>query len=137
MLPSDVKAHKKKAEHTQQTISLPLTECKLAERVPPYSDKLFKKAAIEWLAAMDSDQVNLHYLLVGIVTEAWCVKPIQAFEHPKFRDMIDVAAHATNGVKIPRRKATCVEIMHIFKNHLAKLKQTLNVQLFFLINFMV
>jgi hypothetical protein len=42
--------------------------------------------------------------------------------------MIDVAAHATNGVKIPGRKATRAEIMQIFKNHLMKLKTTLNVQ---------
>jgi hypothetical protein len=42
--------------------------------------------------------------------------------------MIDVAARATNGVKIPGRKATRAEIMRIFKNHLTKLKTTLNVQ---------
>ena len=128
MLPGNVKACKEKAEHAQQTINLHLTERKLAERVLPYSDKLFRKAAIEWLAA--TDQVNLHYSLMGIVTEAWCVKPIQAFEHPKFKEMIDVAARATNGVKIPGRKATCAEIMHIFKNHLTKLKKTLNVRYF-------
>jgi len=68
---------------------------------------------------------------VGIVTEAWFVKPIQVFKHPKFKAMIDVAVHATNGVKIPGRKATRVEIMRIFKNHLEKLKETLNVRLFF------
>jgi hypothetical protein len=42
--------------------------------------------------------------------------------------MIDVAARATNGVKIPGRKATQAEIMRMFKNHLTKLKTTLNVQ---------
>ena len=122
MLPSNVKAWKEKAQHTQQTINSHLTECKLAKRVLPYSDKLFRKAAIEWLAA--TDQVSLHYLLVGIVTEARFVKLIQAFEHPRFKAMIDVAVYAINSVKIPRRKATYVEIMCIFKK-----------TLFFLINF--
>ncbi|KAG1822260.1 hypothetical protein EV424DRAFT_1274081, partial [Suillus variegatus] len=50
------------------------------ERIVPYVDSLFKQAAIEWLIATD--------------------QPIQAFEHPKFKEMIDVAAQATNGVKI-------------------------------------
>jgi hypothetical protein len=29
------------------------------------------------------------------------MKPIQALEHPKFKEMIDVASRATKGVKIP------------------------------------
>jgi hypothetical protein len=57
MLPGDVKARKAKTERAQQTINAHLTEQKLAERVVPYSDKLFKKTAIEWLVA--TDQVSL------------------------------------------------------------------------------
>ncbi|KIM87795.1 hypothetical protein PILCRDRAFT_63181, partial [Piloderma croceum F 1598] len=86
MLPGDVKAHKEKAERSQQTINSHLTERKLSEQVIPYSDKQFKKAAIEWLVSTD--------------------QPIQALEHPKFKEMIDIASRATNGVKIPGRKAT-------------------------------
>jgi hypothetical protein len=41
--------------------------------------------------------------------------------------MIDVASRATNGVKIPGRKATRAEIMQMFKNHLTRLKKTLSV----------
>jgi hypothetical protein len=41
--------------------------------------------------------------------------------------MIDITARATNGVKIPGRKATRNQIMRMFKNHLTKLKKTLNV----------
>jgi hypothetical protein len=55
------------------------------------------------------------------------VKPIQALEHPKFKEMIDVASRATKGVKIPGRKATRAEIIHTFKDHLTKLKAKLNV----------
>ena len=62
MLPGDVKGRKEKAERVQQTINSHLTERKLAERVVPYSDKVFKQAAIEWLVA--TDQVSLHYLAV-------------------------------------------------------------------------
>ena len=54
MLPGDIKARK---EHAQQRIKAHLTERKLDERVIPYSDKLFKQAAIEWLVA--TDQVRL------------------------------------------------------------------------------
>ena len=68
--------------------------------------------------------------MIQIITEVWYVEPIQALEHPKFKEMIDMAARATNGVKIPGRKATHAEIMRIFKNHLTKLKKTLNVRHF-------
>ncbi|KAF8585306.1 hypothetical protein K439DRAFT_1234728, partial [Ramaria rubella] len=40
----------------------------------PYSDERFKQAAMEWLIATD--------------------QPIQALEHPKFVEMIDVAPQA-------------------------------------------
>ncbi|KAG2049980.1 hypothetical protein BDR06DRAFT_892604, partial [Suillus hirtellus] len=72
-----------------------------------YSDKLFRQAAIEWLVAID--------------------QPIQALEHPKFQELIHVASHTTNGVRIPGRKGTCAEIMRMFKNHLTRLRNTLNV----------
>jgi hypothetical protein len=51
MLPGDVKARKDNA--TQRSINAHLIERKLAERVVPYSDRLFKQAAIEWLVATD------------------------------------------------------------------------------------
>ncbi|KAG1796005.1 uncharacterized protein HD556DRAFT_1234915, partial [Suillus plorans] len=104
MLPGDVKARKENA--AQQRINAHLTEHK-AERVVPYSDKLFRQAAIEWLVATD--------------------QPIQALEHPKFQELIHVASRATNGVKIPGRKGTRAEIMRMFKNHLTRLRTTLNV----------
>lgn len=40
--------------------------------------------------------------------------------------MVDVAARATNGVKIPGRKATRTEIMRMFKNHLTRVREKLN-----------
>ncbi|PCH39189.1 hypothetical protein WOLCODRAFT_55268, partial [Wolfiporia cocos MD-104 SS10] len=51
------------------------------ERVIPYSDVLFREAAVEWLVATD--------------------QPIQALEHLSFKSMIEIAARATNGVRIP------------------------------------
>jgi hypothetical protein len=53
MLPGDVGARKKEREESQRTIDSHLTERKLADRVMPYSDKIFRKAAIEWLIATD------------------------------------------------------------------------------------
>ena len=55
------------------------------------------------------------------------MQPIQALEHPKFKELIDVASRARNGVKIPGRKGTQAEIIHMFKNHLMTLKAQLNV----------
>jgi len=52
-LPGDIAAEKKKAAQAQQTIDAHMTERKLSERVIPYSDKLFRQAAIEWLVATD------------------------------------------------------------------------------------
>ncbi|KIJ35873.1 hypothetical protein M422DRAFT_84981, partial [Sphaerobolus stellatus SS14] len=49
------------------------------EHAIPYSDERFKEAAIEWLIATD--------------------QPIQALDHPKFHEMIDLASQAKNGVK--------------------------------------
>jgi hypothetical protein len=49
-------------------------------------------------------------------------------EHPKFKEMIDVASRATNGVKIPGRKATRAKIKRAFKDHLTKLKAHFNVR---------
>ncbi|KAG2087063.1 hypothetical protein BD769DRAFT_1373243, partial [Suillus cothurnatus] len=106
-LPGDLAAKKRKAAQAQQQIDVHLTECKLSERTVPYTHQNFRKAAIEWLVATD--------------------QPIQAFEHPKFKDMIDVASRSTQGVKIPGRKATRAEIIRVFKNHLTKLKNKLNV----------
>lgn len=41
--------------------------------------------------------------------------------------MINVAARATHGVKLPNRKATRAEIIDMFKAQLTHLKERLNV----------
>ncbi|KAH8996082.1 hypothetical protein EDB86DRAFT_2804095, partial [Lactarius hatsudake] len=74
-----------KAEQLQCTIDTHLVEKKLANQVT-YSDNLFWQVAIEWLVVMD--------------------QPIQALDHPKFKEMVNITSHATNGVKIPSCKAT-------------------------------
>jgi len=50
------------------------------------------------------------------------LQPIQALEHPKFKEMIDITAKATNGVNIPGRKSTRAAIKQMFKDHLTTLK---------------
>jgi len=57
-------------------------------------------------------------------------QPIQALEHPKFKELIDVASHATNGIKISGWKGTWGEIKHLFKDHITRLKAQLNVNIF-------
>jgi hypothetical protein len=57
MLPSDVKAHKeavKTANREEQgTLDPHLQEIPRAERTIPYSEKIFRDAAIEWLISTD------------------------------------------------------------------------------------
>ncbi|KAJ7124248.1 hypothetical protein C8R44DRAFT_619822, partial [Mycena epipterygia] len=103
-LEADVKARKAEAtgpnKLEQQTLDPHLRE--KPERVIPYSDTVFRDAAIEWLIATD--------------------QPLGALEHPKFIEMINIAARATNGVKIPGRKSTREEIMALFNQQLDSLR---------------
>ncbi|KAF5343868.1 hypothetical protein D9758_015885 [Tetrapyrgos nigripes] len=62
-------------------------------------------SAIEWLAETN--------------------QPIDTIHHPKFQNMIDIAARATNGVKIPGRKATRRAIIDLFKKNISALRQRL------------
>jgi hypothetical protein len=55
------------------------------------------------------------------------LQPIQALNHPKFGEMIDIASRATNGVKIRGRKSTRATIIQMFKDHLMQLRAQFNV----------
>ena len=52
-LPGDIKKRKEAAEEVTRTLDRDLREKKTSERVVPYTDKLFRQAAIEWLVATD------------------------------------------------------------------------------------
>ena len=52
-LPGDVKKRKEAAAEVTRTLDRDLVEKKLSERVVPYSDKLFRRTAVEWLVATD------------------------------------------------------------------------------------
>jgi hypothetical protein len=56
-LPGDVRKRKAAAEEVTRTLDRDLREKKLTERVLPYTDKLFRQAATEWLVA--TDQVSV------------------------------------------------------------------------------
>ncbi|KAI9506990.1 hypothetical protein F5148DRAFT_955446, partial [Russula earlei] len=106
-LPGDIKKQKAAVEEVTHTLDRDLSQEKLSEWVIPYLDKLFHQVVVEWLVATD--------------------QPIYALEYPKFKELIDIASHTTNGVEIPGHKAVWVEIMHMFKIHLTTLKTQLNV----------
>jgi hypothetical protein len=46
-----------------------------------------------------------------------------------FKDMINVTSHVKHGISIPSHKLTHAEIMHMFKEHIMKLKAELNVHM--------
>ncbi|KAG6883858.1 hypothetical protein C0992_007591 [Termitomyces sp. T32_za158] len=52
-------------------------------------------------------------------------QPIQALKHPKFKEMIDIASRATDGVTIPGQKSMQASIKQSFYGHLKKLKTQL------------
>ncbi|KAF9047921.1 hypothetical protein BJ165DRAFT_1583312 [Panaeolus papilionaceus] len=109
-LPLAVKRRKEAAQaqdRTQQTSIDPHTVVSNPERVVPYSDKLFREAAIQWL--IETNQ------------------PIQALDHPRFKERIDVAARSTHGVVIPSQKKTREYIIELFKKNLASLRDRLKV----------
>ncbi|KAF9016873.1 hypothetical protein BDP27DRAFT_1169342, partial [Rhodocollybia butyracea] len=81
MIPKDVAERKKAtaaAAASQSTINDHAVPLEPKAKVIPYSHELFQQAALEWL--IETDQ------------------PISALEHPKFQNMISVAARATHGV---------------------------------------
>jgi hypothetical protein len=125
-LPGDIKKRKAATEETMRTLDSDLVKKKPCERVVPYSDKLFRRVAVEWLVA--TDQVSVYsYIFKSLISSS--SQPIRALEHPKFHELINAASRATNGVNIPGQKAMRNEIMHMFKDHLTKLKSQLNVRI--------
>ncbi|OBZ65234.1 putative AC transposase [Grifola frondosa] len=108
-LPGDILKCKDalKAEcERQQCIDGHLKKLSPKDRIIAYSEQVFREAAIEWLIATD--------------------QPISALEHPKFKAMIDMAARATDGVKIPTHKAARKEIIRMFNAQMAGLRRRLN-----------
>jgi hypothetical protein len=60
MLPKDAKQRRKEAEaDKQQRIDPHLVEIPQKERVVPYSDNLFRDAAIEWLVSTDQVHISI------------------------------------------------------------------------------
>ncbi|KAF9544162.1 hypothetical protein CPC08DRAFT_621334, partial [Agrocybe pediades] len=118
MLPEDTSARRKKAAEdawqallqTEVDAHFPVADRRVEpvpERVPPYTDALFRKAAIKWLI-----QTN---------------QPIACVDHPAFQEMINVAARATRGVTIPGRKKTRDAIIDEFHAQMNALSERLNV----------
>ncbi|KAJ6613070.1 hypothetical protein B0H10DRAFT_1806281, partial [Mycena sp. CBHHK59/15] len=110
-LPRDRKAQKKVTARpdVQPTLDAHLKDIPPKEARIPYSHELFREVAIEWLVAT--------------------YQPIDALEHPKFVEMIEISARAKDGVRIPGRKSTREEIHNMFQTRLDHLKAKLNVHL--------
>jgi hypothetical protein len=131
MLPKDTKRRKLEAKADGQTqLDSHLRERETKEHIVPYSDALFQEAAIEWL--VETDQVS--YVACsdhGITSLLTCFlfQPLDALNHPAFKQMVHLAARATNGVKIPSRKQTRQVIIDTFKTNIRKLRQRLSVRL--------
>ena len=98
------------------------------KRAVAYTHELFKQAAIEWLVS--TDQVIFLYPHSSF-SYIWLSKPIDALAYPKFREMIDIASCAPDGINIPSRKQTRAEILNTFKTHLIQLRKRLNVSLIY------
>ncbi|EIM79846.1 uncharacterized protein STEHIDRAFT_43995, partial [Stereum hirsutum FP-91666 SS1] len=83
MLPEDTSARKKAAHSSAATLDQSTLDAytRPIETPPPaYSDDVFGDAAIDWTIATD--------------------QPLSVFDHPKYQEMIAIAARTKNGVKI-------------------------------------
>ncbi|THU82731.1 hypothetical protein K435DRAFT_690978, partial [Dendrothele bispora CBS 962.96] len=108
MLPNDATARRiEEKAASQSTLDAHVQALPERKTVVPYSDALFREAAIEWLTETN--------------------QPIEAVEHPKFQNMIQIASRATNGVNIPSRKVTRQAIMDLFKKNIVELRRRLLV----------
>ena len=126
MLPKDAEKCRKDIQAKNQPRLNPhLQEKPQKERTIPYTDKLFCDTAIEWLVS--TDQVCKANFL-NLYNFSWKSQPIQAFKHLSFWNMINIAARATNGIKIPDCCHTWQAIINKFKQQLAALRDRLNVR---------
>ena len=125
MLPKDAEKRRKDAlANNQSRLDPHLREKPQKEAIIPYSDERFRDAAIEWLVSMDQ-VCNSDYELG--TTNLRKSQPIQAFEHLSYHNMINIAARATNGVKIPNRRQTRQAVIVTFGRQLTALRDRLNV----------
>ncbi|KAH9038685.1 hypothetical protein EDB83DRAFT_2228515, partial [Lactarius deliciosus] len=76
-------------------------------RVIPYSDSALQTAALEWL--IETNQ------------------PIQAFGHPAFKKMLDIASRAKRNIILPSPKQSRARILKMFKQQLWSLRRRLAV----------
>jgi trans-aconitate methyltransferase len=126
MLPEDTK--KRRAVMVEETlrqsqVNEHFEKAKPEDKPKVYTDEIFNEAAIQWL--IETDQVSI--VTVSCLHTNHASQPIQAFEHPAFKNMIDIAARATRGVKLLSRKQMRREIMRMFKEQMTGLKERLNV----------
>ncbi|PIL30447.1 hypothetical protein GSI_07146 [Ganoderma sinense ZZ0214-1] len=104
-LPNDIKLQKENIEKKGwQTMLDP--HMKEKEQVIPYLDELFNEVACHWLIATD--------------------QLLQALQHPSFKEIIDVVAHTTKGIKIDNLRSTCERILREFKCNVTTLSKRLN-----------
>lgn len=96
------------------------------DKPEPYSDQLFKDAAIQWLIETDQVSSSISFSLSFLINS----QPLRSFEHQAFKNMIAIAARATKGVKIPPRTAMCDHIIKKFKEQMQALSERLNVSHF-------
>lgn len=108
----------------QRTLDQDLKEIEVPERIVPYSDRVFRQVAVEWLAATDQVSNSIKSRLSFSLVSS---QPIQALEHAKFRELVNIASRATKGINIPGRKATRGVIKRMFSDHIIRLKAQLNV----------
>ncbi|KAJ7659107.1 hypothetical protein DFH06DRAFT_1130673 [Mycena polygramma] len=100
-LEEDIKSRKKALADAEEE------KAKLHQQtLEPHLREKPDRVALEWLIATD--------------------QPIDALNHPKFKEMIDVASRAPDGVKIPGRKATRDEIMNMFQKQMENLRVRIN-----------
>jgi trans-aconitate methyltransferase len=131
MLPEDTKSRKAQInEKLQQTqVNDHFAKAQPENKPEPYSDELFKEAALQWLVETDQVCIALPFFADVQSDSSYTnyLQPIRAFEHPSFKTMIAIASRAARGVAIPNRKQTRAQIIALFKKQMKALRKRLTV----------
>ena len=133
MLPQDTKQRRQafldrsvKAPQASATDYFkPETEKPIAQ-----SDKSFAYAAIEWLIQTDQASVFSSHSSKRRTELMAPFQPLQAFEQPSFKKMIDLVSNGS--IALPSPRQTCRYIIKTFKQQMCLLKERLNVSSFIL-----
>ena len=130
MLPEDAKSRKRIENNKtrQSSVTEHFGPEDPTSKPIPFTNKAFQAAAFEWL--IETNQVRLDSVFPLTLMYACIFQPIQAFNHPAFKKMVDLASRANRSIQLPKPKQARSRLIKMFKQQLLLLRERLNVCFF-------